>query len=156
MLSAGHWCNWLVTAHMVTLGAPMMLIMTLRPHYVQTIVTQEGNSPLAPFWAPCVSPGSPLLLSAQPPAQAVAEWPGWVRVKASFLGLRAVDTGAGWDNHNTLEWAESREREGEDCQHLVQAMSAKPRSDEGHDNVCKNFVRSKENRAKSISQSSSL
>ena len=49
MLSAGHWCNWLVTAHMVTLGAPMMLIMTLRPHYVQTIVTQEVNSPLAPF-----------------------------------------------------------------------------------------------------------
>ena len=32
---------------------------------------------------------------------------------------------------------EQREREGEDYQHLVQAMSAKPRSDEGHDNVCK-------------------
>ena len=49
MFSAGHWCNWLVTAHMVTLGAPMRLKMTLRPPYEQTIVTQGVNSPLAPF-----------------------------------------------------------------------------------------------------------
>ena len=49
MFSAGHWCNWLVTAHMVTLGAPVRLKLTLRHPYLQTIVTQGVNSPLAPF-----------------------------------------------------------------------------------------------------------
>ena len=86
MFCAGHWSNWLVTAHMVTSGAPVSLKLTLTPHCALTMVTQEGkHGPLAPFLPPSVSPES--LLTVIRPGTGSRQRPGRAVGKASFLGL---------------------------------------------------------------------